>query len=236
MLKAVIFDFDGVIADAEPLHMRCFQDTFSPEGIELSEEDYYDKYLAYDDKTCITELLKDNGFRHDSSIVERLMLRKAEFFQQALHDGVDIYPGVFELVTTLHVHFPVAIGSGALKKEIEYILETIGLKDFFMTIVSANEVKTCKPDPSVFSLALSEINRIKKTKISSSECLVVEDSVFGVEAAKRAGMKCLAVTNSYSEIELRGADKIVDSLEEVSIDDLSSLFQILHSRVETVNK
>lgn len=225
MLRAVIFDFDGVIADAEPLHLKGFQEVLATEGVELTEKEYFDRYLAYDDKRCFEEVLKDNDRPRDDELIERLILRKSTVLNELIKDGLVIFPGVADLVKELSASYPLAIGSGALRGEIDHILKLAGLRDEFDVIVSAEDVTFCKPDPEVFLKALEKINeRIEGKEVQSSECLVFEDSIYGLEAAGRAGMKCLAVTNSYNPEALKGAEMVVSSLEGLSVTDLQGLF------------
>lgn len=232
MLRAVIFDFDGVIADAEPLHYMGFRTVLAEEGIALSEEDYYRFYLAYDDKTCFREVLRSEGREFDESYILGLVERKARVYWDSVEDGITIFPGVPELLSKLSLQYPLAIGSGARMEEIEFILQYSGLRGFFSVIVSADEVSACKPDPETYIKALAGLNAFLSQRdggshspIDPQNCLVIEDSVHGVEAAIRAGMKCVAVTNSYTEGELARAHKIVGSLEELDEGELESLFR-----------
>lgn len=225
MLRAVIFDFDGVIADAEPLHLKGFQEVLATEGIELTEKEYFDRYLAFDDKRCFEEVLKDKNKPYDGELIERLIQRKSTVLSELIKDGLVIFPGVVDLIKELSASYPLAIGSGALRGEIDYILKFAGLRDEFDVIVSAEDVTNCKPEPEVFLTALEKINeRVDGKEVLCSECLVVEDSIYGLEAAGRAGMKCLAVTNSYSPDVLKGAEMVVTSLEGLSVTDLQGLF------------
>lgn len=230
MLRAVIFDFDGVIADAEPLHYLGFRTVLAEEGIELSERDYYAFYLAYDDKTCFREVLKREGRKFDDRYLARLVERKARVYMNSIVDNVTIFPGVPELLSKLSLQYPLAIGSGARREEIEFVLRCSGLRRFFSVIVSADEVVACKPDPETYLKALSGLNTLLaqggvNSPINPQNCLVIEDSVHGVEAAIRAGMKCVAVTNSYTEGELALAHKVIDSLEAIDEEELKSLFR-----------
>ncbi len=227
MLKAIIFDFDGVIADAEPFHLKAFQLTLREEGINLSDKDYYDKYLALDDKTCLAMVLKDNSINFDRVLIDDLILRKSRYYDKLIRENLVIFPGVVDFIKNAYGKYALAIGSGALRNEIEFILEYAGIRKQFDIIVSADDVENCKPNPEVFMKALQRINKHDSTKsrvIYTYECLVIEDSVAGIKAAHDAGMKCLAVTNSYSADKLSEADMIVRSLEEVKIEDIKKLF------------
>jgi len=228
MLKAIIFDFDGVIADAEPMHFKAFQQVLNLEGINLTENDYYDKYLALDDKTLFGSILKENKLNFSGSILESYMRKKSDAYKQLMKNDIKVFPGVVDFVSDVSEKFVLAIGSGALRSEIEYILDKIGMKNKFEAIVSAEDVEKCKPDPEVFIKALENINHEITTyqhKINPRECLVIEDSIAGVMAAKAADMRSLAITNSYPFDKLYEADLVYDSLKDVNIEDIEKLFK-----------
>ena len=227
MLKAIIFDFDGIIADAEPVHLKAFQMVLSEEGINLSYKDYYEKYLALDDKTCLTMVLRDRGMNYDKAFIDALMLRKSRYYDRFIRENIIIFPGVVDFIKNAYGKYTLAIGSGALRHEIDFILECAEIRKEFEIIVSADEVENCKPHPEVFVKVLERINKNNSTRstiVHPYECLVIEDSIAGIKAAHHAGMKCLAVTNSYSSEKLSEADMIVKSLEEVKIEDIKKLF------------
>ncbi len=213
-LRAVIFDFNGVIVDDEPLHFELFQRVMTEEGLSLSEETYHEKYLGYDDRGCFTAALTDAGREEqagDAHHLNQLIARKAAYYLDAIKERYLLFPGVVELVRRLAGRFPLAIASGALRDEIELVLNRAEIRDCFRVIIAAEDVSACKPDPEGYLKALASLNSLGPHK-QPNECLVIEDSIAGVEAAKRAGMRCLAVTNSYAAEELKEADWIVSSL------------------------
>ena len=216
MLKAIIFDFDGVIADTEPIHLKMFQRVLAEEGITLTEEKYHQQYLALDDKGCFSAVLSDNGRQVDKKLVEEMIRRKSIYFDEYVKDNLIIFPGVVDFVRRVAQEYLLAIASGALRHEIEFGLESREIRQEFQAIVSAEDVEKGKPDPEAFLTALQELNNIQSSsaQIQPSECLVIEDSLHGIAAAYEAGMKCLAVTNSYSANELSEADWVTDSLED----------------------
>lgn len=226
MLKAIIFDFDGVIADTEPLHLKAFQLTLREKGIELSDEDYFENYLAYDDKTLFKELLKDRNYEHNEAQISDFMNRKSEHFENVLKGNILVLEGVPEFISEVSGKYPLAIGSGAIRSEIIYILESGGLREHFEIIVSADEVINCKPDPEVFIEALRRLNNLDSVseEISPQECLVIEDSTSGIKAAHSAGMKCLAITNSYAAEKLSEAELIKQSLKGIYLEEIEDLF------------
>lgn len=229
MLRVILFDFDGIIVDAEPVHLRAFQEVLAKTGITLSEDDYYGSYLAMDDRTLISTVLRDRKRDFDESTVEGLMQSKSEGYERLIREGIKIFPGVVDFVNSVSKRYLLGIGSGALRHEIEFILDYIGLKDRFGVVVSAEDVEKCKPDPEVFTKALREINdRLPhdSSPVYPSECLVIEDSFAGIRAAKLAGMKTLAITNSYDSRKLCEADLIANSLSEVEIEKLEEIFRV----------
>lgn len=224
MLKAVIFDFNGVLVDDEPIHLEMFRKVLEEEGLSLSEKDYYERYLGMDDRSCFEAAFADQGRGLDDSALEELVRRKARYYRAAAKDKIALFPGVEKLVRELSGSYPLAIASGALREEIETILQRIGLREYFQVVVSAEDTSIGKPSPETFAKALSQLNEKRSQPILACECLVIEDSKEGILGARQAGMKCLAVANSYPADELTQADAVVRSLEKVSIPYLESLF------------
>jgi len=221
--RAIIFDFDGVIADSEPLHLAAFQQALEPEGIILTTEAYYADYLGYDDYDAIVAALREAKRPPTEESVQRLMAAKAEHFLALVREGVRILPGVPAFVRLAATRAPLAVASGALRREIELILAYAGLRKAFEAIVSAEDVSEGKPAPESFLLALERLKE-RAPNLVPDACLVIEDSRAGIEAARRAGMRCLAVTNSYPASELGAADVVVPSLEKVEWERVSALF------------
>ncbi len=211
-LLAVIFDFNGVIVDDEPLHLELFQVILAEEGITPTDAEYQAKYLGFDDRGAFTAALADAGRAADAGFIADLIERKAALYRDAIEARYLLFPGVVELVRRLASKFPMAIASGALRSEIELVLARGDIRDCFQAIIAAEDVTACKPDPEGYVKALAGLNSNGAQNIHPNECLVIEDSVAGVEAAKRAGMRCLAVTSSYPAEELKQADWIVASL------------------------
>jgi beta-phosphoglucomutase len=224
MLRAIIFDFNGILVDDEPIHLKMFQKVLSEEGVSLSEKDYYERYLGMDDRGCFKAALHDSGKELDESSLQELIRRKAIYYRQFIENEMRVFAGVYRLIPLLSPRFALAIASGALRSEIELILKSIDLRKYFRAIVSAEDVKEGKPSPEIFLKALSLLNQARTdSPILPSECLVIEDSKEGILGARRAGIKCLAVANTYSARELKPADAVVKSLEEVSVPFLEKL-------------
>jgi len=225
MLKAIIFDCDGVIADTEPIHMDALSRVLAGEGISLTKEDYFAEYLALDDRACFTKALSLDGLPDAQERVNELIRIKSHYVDKVIAQGVQILPGVSEMIRAAANHYQLAIASGALRCEIEAIVRNAGLDHFFRVIVSAEDVMRSKPYPDPFLKALELFNQCLNETILPGECLVIEDSIHGISAAHQASMPCLAVTNSYPKEKLAEAELVVDTLEGLSISRLEMLFR-----------
>lgn len=218
-LQALIFDFDGIIANTEPLHFAGLRQTLSEIGIELSEAEYYADYLGYDDRGCFIAALTANQRPIDPPIVEQLMERKAVAYLESVKHHQVIFPGIPEFVRDAARDYPLAIASGALRHEIEYILEEAGLRKEFLHITSAEDVTKGKPDPQPFLVTWKALQQ-RNASLTTPSCLVIEDSLPGIRGAKAAGMKVLAVTNTHTVQDLHEAHAITHSLKETSLEEL----------------
>ena len=224
MLRAVIFDFDGVIADSEILHLRAFNRTMSAYGIEISKEEYFRDYLGLTDRDLLETLNKEKHLNLNQKQVEQLLEGKKQAFETLAQNECKIIEGVGEFLQMLKDNsIQMAICSGALLPEIEMILKANQLRDFFDVIVSAEQIKRGKPYPDGFELTLKKLNIKSESKIRPCECIVIEDSHWGLEAAKAAGMKTVAVTNTYDKGKLAIADLITDNLAKLTIHQLNKL-------------
>ena len=224
MLRAVIFDFDGVITDSEILHLRAFNQSLAQYGIEITKNDYYTMYLGFNDTDCYKLLIEKGLLKMDEQQINTLMIQKKKIFEQLAKAEGKMIEGVRDFLNMLEQNnIPMAICSGSLLTEVEMVLEDARLRHLFEVVVSGEQVKKGKPDPEGFLLSLQRLNENRENPIMANQCIVIEDSHWGLEAAKAAGMHTIAVTNSYDAEQLSMAEKIVDRLNELSIDDLKQL-------------
>ncbi|MDD2900781.1 MAG: HAD family phosphatase [Desulfuromonadaceae bacterium] len=213
---AVIFDFDGVIVDTEPLHYAAFQRTLEPFGLHFTWQEYVETYIGFDDRDAFKHVHSSKEKLLDHSTLHRLIEQKAGFFNEVIRTGVSAYPGVLDLITTLNSkRIPLAICSGALKSDISPILATLGITDFFDVIVTADDVAVSKPDPECYQLAFQRLQSAHQNSFSIDTTIAIEDTPAGISAAKDAGLMVCAVTNSYPAERLSQATFITDSLSSL---------------------
>ena len=216
---AVIFDFDGVIVDTEPLHYKAFQEVLEPLGIGFPWQEYVDTYMGFDDRDAFLEAFRVHGKDLDDRRLTQLVASKSKVFLDIIRNGVRAYPGTVSLITSLNASgLPLAISSGALRSDILPILTILGITRCFLHVISADDVRKSKPDPESYLLAYQRLKETHPLLLSMpNRCLAIEDTPAGIRSAKGAGLSVLAVTNSYSEEQLTEADYLTDSLENVRI-------------------
>jgi beta-phosphoglucomutase len=226
MLKAIIFDFNGVILDDEPLHFAAMREAVAAFGIDLTREAYWDRYLPMDDAGCLEAICRDNDVRLSDKQRKNALAHKAAAYDQLLQNRFPLFPGAARFIKSAFQRYPLAMASGARREEIEATLNTAGLDSLFTVIVAAEDFTRGKPHPESYLLALERLNaKIRQSPpILPGECLVIEDSVAGIKGAQAAGMVCLAISNSYPGPMLSAANRIAASLEEVQVDSLRALF------------
>jgi beta-phosphoglucomutase-like phosphatase (HAD superfamily) len=246
-IRLVIFDFDGVIMHSEPLHFATFAEVLKEEGIDFTWEEYKATYLAYNDRDCFRHVLEDKGWvsaptrgaatigkaerTFDENFIASLVTRKSEKFDATMETELKPVDGTPEFIRRVAKDRRLAIASGALRHEIEMLLEQQGLRELFPVIVGAEDVKHGKPAPDAFLAALDQTNVLVARReatpqhlqpsafslkpIAPGECLVIEDSPLGIKGAKEAGMHTLGLTTSYPGARLAEAETVGDSLKDI---------------------
>ncbi len=217
MIQAVVFDFDGVLADSEPLHLTASQEVFSSIGVTLTREEYYARYLGYDDETLIRVLARDRGWQPTEEQVAALISEKARVFDAVIERTEVLFPGAAECVERLAREFPLGIASGALRHEIEMILRRARLDRHFRFIVASGDTPNSKPAPDPYARAA------QLHALPPGACVAIEDSRWGIESAKTAGLKCVGITHTYPAHELSVADRVVSSLGEFTAELIGEL-------------
>ena len=224
-LAAVVFDFDGVIVNTEPLHHAAFCEVLRPLGVDFTWEQYVSHFLGFDDRDAISEAFRKAGREIGAGPLRHLIDAKAAAFERlAAERGAEPYPGVESLIRRLSGAVPLALCSGALRRDVEPILRRLALWDRFGVMVTADEVAASKPDPVSYALAVERLSAAYPDRgIVPPRCVAIEDTPAGIEAARGAGLKVLALPNSYDRARLRTAHHILDTLENVNLGDLERL-------------
>ena len=216
MVKAVIFDFDGVIANSEPLHFRAFRDVLLEEGVQLTEPDYYERHLGYDDVGVFRAVGREHGLDWNVNRVNDLVNRKALHLERLERDGSILFPGAEDAIRRLAATLPLAIASGALRAEILRVLDRAQLTRHFGAVVAAEDSPASKPAPDPYLRAVSALAAAVNQAISPAECVAVEDSHWGLESARTAGLRTIGVTHTYPAASLGAAELIIETLDALT--------------------
>ena len=230
MIKAILFDFNGVIINDEPLQMQAYKEVLEPEGIALSEKDYYGS-LGMDDVTFLKAAFARSGKELTADQTTKILEQKTVAHRALIHDEIPFFPGVINLIKEARNHFKLGVVSMARRADIVYVLERADVLKDFDIIVSADDVSVCKPDPQCYNQGFQKIDRLftaeNKYPIVRAEVLVIEDAPPGVRAGKSAGMYVLGVTNTVAEIELRqaGADSVTKNLHDWTPETVQLVFR-----------
>jgi beta-phosphoglucomutase-like phosphatase (HAD superfamily) len=221
-LQAVVFDFDGVLADSEPLHLQVYQILLADEGIPFTAEEYYARYLGFDDIGVFQALQRDKGLRVDGRM-DALMARKTEIFQRLVRNGDVLFPAAGSRLREIASAVPVAIASGALRAEIELILDGGGLASLVPVIVAAGETARGKPAPDPYRKAVDLLSAREGRRLDPSRVVAVEDSRWGLDSAREAGLRTIGVTTSYQASDLPSADLILPDVSHLTLEALERL-------------
>lgn len=215
--KAVIWDMDGVIADTAPYHLEAWQEVFHKRGADFTEEDFRHSFGQRND-TIIRNALGREVSQDEINTIAR---DKEESFRRSIRQNLKPLPGAIKLLKSLtERRFKMALASSAPIENIQLLISGLGISDYFQTIITDQDVTEGKPNPQVFLLAAQRLG------LEPKDCIVIEDAVAGVSAAKKAGMLCLAITNTHPRASLTEADLVVNTLEEVTVNDLEQLLNL----------
>ena len=213
-IAAVIWDMDGVLADTVHQHLLAWRETFAKRGIDFTDEDFKRGFVVRNDAIIKNTL----GEQTTEAEIETIAREKEATFRRIIGKDIKPLPGALELIRTLYDRgIRMAIASSTTIENIHLIVGSLGIEKYMKAVITGHDVTEGKPHPQVFLLAAHRIGAEPKN------CIVFEDAVAGVKAAKSAGMYCVAVSNTHPEEKLNEADLIVDSLEEVTIKDLEKL-------------
>jgi len=209
-VAAIIFDFDGVLADTERLHLAAFQQVFAARGWNLDETTYFDRYLGCDDRGLVVAFARDQQLAVTEADVRTLVQGKTAAFDLHLHAGSVLFPQARRCVERMAARFALGIASGAAKAEILTILEAGRLRELFPVVVAADDVLETKPSPEPYLTAARQLG------VAPDACVAVEDSAPGLAAARAAGMRAVGITTTLPRELLTDAHRVIDELDELS--------------------
>ncbi len=226
--RAVLFDFDGVIVNSEPLHFLAFHEVLRSEGVDLAEQEYYREIIGFDDRGAFQHIYVVRGMELEPKVMLRLLTRKSQVMMDLIRERRhEALPGAAEFVRALWRNCPLAICSGALREEVEILLEGVSLRDCFKVIVAAEDVTRGKPDPQGYHLAAKRLSEKLDHALEPSECLVVEDAPAVVRSVKKAGFGTLAVASTCSPEKLSDADFVVPDLHPGTVKQKIPLLKMM---------
>ena len=215
MIQALIFDFNGVLADDDPIHKEAFRKVAEEEGLSFTDDDYIEKYLPLNDRDCFQILYSENRKPLDPIQLRGLIERKGACYFQMIAKKSVLFDDSAAAVRAAAERYPLAIASGARGTEIRHILSTNGLETCFSAIISMEDVKFGKPHPEPFLRAHEKLKE-RHGALKPEDCVAVEDSIGGIQSAHGAGMRCLAIAHSYGPDRLRAANPewVIDSISD----------------------
>jgi beta-phosphoglucomutase len=215
-INAIVFDFDGVLADSEMLHLRVYRELLGPSGVNISTELYYERYLGSDDEGVFKQVAIDYGLLLGDEEIEMLIAEKAQRFEALVSSTDVMYPTASACVRRLADVWPLGIASGARRSEIDLMLRGAGLGDAFRFIVAAGDTDHGKPAPDPY-LRAAELHGVPP-----AGCVAIEDSHAGLDSARSAGMRTIGIATTYPRDTL-AADLIVGSLDEITVHAIRDL-------------
>lgn len=215
MASGILFDFNGVLIDDEPQHCDALIATLAEYGYPLDRDTYYRDYLGFDDRECFRFTFARDGEAVDESRLQEAIERKNGHYERAIRADMRLVPGAVDFVESAALDgLQLAIVSGALRREIALVLDLSGLAPHFAEIVAAEDVSACKPDPQGFNRARQALG------VPAARCMVVEDSLPGLAAARAAGLRCAMLSTSHGAEALAGGDAVWSDFVGRAPDDL----------------
>jgi len=228
VFPATLFDYNGVLVDDEAVHLAAFQAALAPLGIALTEADYWERYLGFDDVGAFRAILRDAGREAGDEQVRELVEAKKPLYLARAEGTLSPFEGARKLVERRAAAGPVGIVSGALRSEIELGLGVLGVTRLVSVVISADDTTESKPSPQGYEMGRAALARLAGADIAR-QALVIEDSIAGVEAARSAGLACIAVAHSYPAAELSAADLVVERLADITEAALETLYGARHA-------
>lgn len=212
-VKAIALDFNGVVVDDEQLHLDAFREAFKPHGFEITDTMYWNRYCAYDDEGALKMMAQDCseiGIELTPDELNQTLEKKIQIYMNMIGDHPPFFDGAIEMIKNIASQIPIGIVSGARREEIEMTLKAGDIERYIQFIVAAEDTPQSKPDPAPY------IKSCELHKLSPESIVAIEDSVGGIQSAKAANLRVIAVTHTYDESKLSDADLICTNLAEIT--------------------
>jgi HAD superfamily hydrolase (TIGR01509 family) len=214
MIKAILFDMNGIIIDDEHIHEMAFRETVKPFGIDLDHQAYLDCCAGKTDRAGYEQIA--TKFSNDLP-VDELLQQKSQMYLKLFPANKKDYPGVINLIHSLAKNFTLALTSSSSRAEVNLITKEFGIDHEFRITISADEVTKGKPDPEPYLITTQKLD------LKPEECVVIEDSRSGVLSSKAAGCYCIGVTTTHTEEDLREADLVVGDFTKITTEVIQNL-------------
>lgn len=222
-LKAVLFDFNGVIINDEPIHQELIAEIIISENLRPDESEYRQFCLGRSDRACLRDILSRRGRVVSEEDLTKLIKAKTKAYQQKIAqiEVLPIYEDVRDFLAQLQQkQLSIGLVTGALRSEVELVLQRAELTQYFSVIVTGDDISLSKPEPDGYLLAVERLNQKNRDlQLKPSHCLAIEDTPAGIKAAKRAGMQVVGIAHTYPLHMLqRQANWIVDYFSEIELE------------------
>lgn len=229
MLKAILFDFNGVIVNDEPIHQKLIAEILLGENLRFDSLEYQTLCLGRSDRACLSHILSRRGRYVSDDYLNKLIESKAQAYRQYLTtlENLPIYAGLKDFLHQIkNRNIKIGLVTGSLRSEVEFVLKQAGIADYFTVIVGGDEIKASKPQPDGYLLAVERFNRLDfNLQLQPSECLVIEDSPAGIEAAKSAGMQVVGIAHTYPfHFMQRLANWAIDYFSDLELERVEEVF------------
>jgi beta-phosphoglucomutase len=228
MLKAILFDFNGVIINDEPIHQVLIDEILLGENLRPLAGEFQEFCLGRSDRACLKDILFQRGRYISDEYLDKLIETKSKAYQQRLEqlESLPIYPGLIDLLKQIQAReLQIGLVTGALRSEVKLILDRVGIASYFNVIVAGDDLKASKPQPDGYLLAVERFNRLNfNLQLQPKNCIAIEDTPAGITAAKKAGMQVIGIANSYPfHMMQRLANWAIDYFEDIELDRIEKI-------------
>jgi HAD superfamily hydrolase (TIGR01509 family) len=231
MLKAILFDFNGVVINDEPIHRELIDEILLGENLRPSGSEYKELCLGRSDRACLIDILSRRGRVVSEEYLSKLIVKKAQAYRQRLEqlETLPIYSGLVEFLQQIQAQgLAIGLVTGAVRSEVEYILNRAVISQYFSVIVAGDDIKASKPQPDGYLLAVERFNRLDfNLQLQPTNCLAIEDTFPGILAAKRAGMQVVGIAHTYPfHFMQRQANWAIDDFSELDLERIARNYKL----------